>query len=295
MAEDEQNLEAPETQPVPNGNSGGGGIVGKGIDAAKEARQKAQKAVQDWVKKLASKAFWAALSPYIVPILITIGVIIVVVLGIVIISRAYKGGFGKSSGIYVSASDSSDMASIQEVLGNSLTLPMPTTWYFSQGDPRWGDHKGQAPGWNTDNYKSTGCAITSASMIAKYYGASDITPLDLGQYMADKNHNMALNLGTWIAFIKDKTGKSKKMISVTKTPEAIRAEIAAGNPILAQGFGAFRAGGQHWVVIIGTSKDNLNLVLNDPSADPSRGRAARYSPMIELGSKNIALFALHDQ
>ncbi|MFA7244274.1 MAG: C39 family peptidase [Patescibacteria group bacterium] len=237
------------------------------------------------------------------PTLTTIAIVILLIFFITVpafgrMSGSNRGMDGKSQPIDASVYSEADAADIKQVLGNSITVPGdPTKWYFNQGDPRWGDKPGQAAGWSSkrNSYAGAACAITSSAMIANYYGVSGITPYILGQYLADTNHSMALDKATWVSYINSK-GLNKELAQVPRNLDSVKKEIAAGNPILAQGITAFRATGQHWVVIIGVSKDDKFLVLNDPSAEASRGRPARYSPASELNSGLIkGLWALHDK
>lgn len=256
----------------------------------------AREAIKKWAYGLAA-GVWGTIGPYATVIIIVI-ILLFVIAGPAFarIGKARRGADGNEAPTPASVYSGTDMADIAKVLGNSNIVPGdPTSWYFNQGDEKWGTKAGQAPGWSVNEYRSRGCAITSAAMMVKYHGGADVDPYIFGGYVADRTGSIALSDTALMTSYLKKYGIEKKVVPVAKDLETVKKYIAAGHPILAQGHAAFRASQQHWVVIIGISKDDKNLVLNDPSADPSRGRPARYSPAYELTNGRItSLYAITD-
>ncbi len=289
-------------------------LAGTAKEAVKEkAKEEVEKRVlqvaRKWAKKqLAAVASWVVglfggweIAAIVIAIIIALVIIILAIVGW---SKASGGSYGRTQAQGISVYSSTDMHDITEVLAHSNVVSGdPRLFYFNQGDPNWGGKPGQATGWSkiqegtvVAKYRNKACALTSAAMISKYYGVREISPYTLGGYMAEQTGNMALNQSIWLTYTNKYLPYPKKIVSVPKNIESVKKEIAAGNPILAKGVAAFRAKEQHWVVIVGVSKDDGFLVLNDPSAEKSRGMSTRYSPAEELTNGKIkGLWVLHDK
>jgi len=255
--------------------------------------------IADKVVKYATEKLIPLVKKYAIPI---VGINIVVILLIVgsligIIGIAIKGGLGRSAGTAASAFNSEDVNNANIILGSQQSLVNYKSFYLNQGHKDWGKEKRPASAnkaednWGANQtYAGAGCALTSAAMISRYYGMTNVTPKIIGDYMADNTHSMFLDFKTWMNFL-NSNGLKKTYKEVPMNVESIRKEIESGNPIIAKGHKAFGAKGNHWVVIVGISDNGSQLILNDPSAT-DRGVAGRPSPASELGNKIKGLWVL---
>lgn len=276
------------------GKAVAGALTSTGVGAAAAAiGDRVTAWVTERVAKLGLKHKWAFILPPLLSLLLLMGIAGVAFAGI---SKAWRGGYGNSQPEYIDPSSSQDMQSIAQVLENSTVLPGdPKNYYFNQGDERWGAKEGQAGGWSVNNYRSRACAITSASMAAKYFGVSRADPYDFGGYNATNTGSMLLSLPTLINYMKANSNGSYGYSGINKDIDSILTQIQKGNPVIASGNRAFGASGQHWVLIIGVSNDRKSLVINDPSAVHGRGRVARYTPASELNSSITKLFSIYEK
>lgn len=119
----------------------------KGQDKSSAANELAAKLKDTAVKELAAaikkkivaSAFWSAVGPYIVPVLIGIIVILIIELGLALLLKGGKGYFGASASEPVSYASSTDMANMEMLLKDSVSVGGDLkSWYFSQNDKRWG-------------------------------------------------------------------------------------------------------------------------------------------------------------
>lgn len=244
-----------------------------------------KKATEVVVQKLMSKDWWKLVLKAFWP-QIAAGVIIVffIVIAIALVSRATRGLMGRSAAQASSIFNSDDKGNIQIILGKSYQLSgNPADWYFSQSNPDWANIK--LAGWTRGPFKDVGCAITSGAMIAKYYGASNVTPLSFGNYHVKETGSAIMDPNVVTKYL-GTAGLNKKIVSIPITQDAILGELKAGNPILANGYKTFESSGQHWVVIAGIKGNRL--VVNNPSYGANR------SEPFEPGKIN-GLWAFHDQ
>ncbi|OQB05634.1 MAG: hypothetical protein BWY19_00903 [bacterium ADurb.Bin212] len=252
--------------------------------------------IADKAVRYATEKLMPLVKKYALPIVGLNAIVMLLIIGslIGIVGAALKGGLGRGAGVAASAFNSEDVNNANIILGSQQSLINYKSFYLNQGHKDWGNIKAHvSSGWKPGRtYASAGCAITSCTMIARYYGMSNATPPMLGQLIAQKTSSMALNKEVWVQWMRD-NGVNKKLVTVPQNVDAIRKEIQAGNPILAKGVTAFGASSQHWVVIVGVSDDGRYLILNDPSAS-RRGKAGRPSPASELGNKIKGLWALRD-
>lgn len=249
--------------------------------------------------KYFTKNFWKTALLANWPTLTTIGIIVLLLFVTTVpafarIGSSRRGVDGKSQPVDASVLSAADMASVQEVLGNSNTVPGdPTKWYFNQADPAWANI--HLAGWKTENkFKNVGCAVTSAAMIAAFYSGGETRPDTFGEFMVSQTGSAQMDPSQMASYLASK-GINRTLASVPINLSSVKSEIAAGNPILAQGVQAFGSTGfMHYAVIIGVSKDDKFLVINDPSPVAERGKPARYSTADDLTNGKIkGMWALH--
>lgn len=252
------------------------------------------KAAEWLTEKVLNKGWWKALLLAQWPTFATMSIILGLMFLIAApafarIGASRRGVDGKRQPENIYAASSSDVAEVQEVLGNSITVPGdPTKWYWNQGDRNSDWRDVHLRGWSGDHdFAAVGCGLTSAAMIAKYYGVTGVSPRVFGELVVSQTGNAQSGWREELA-----TYTNRNLVDVPENLASIKAEIAAGNPVLARGNKAFGSSDGHFVVIIGVSKNDRFLVLNDPSSS-GRGRPARYSPASELGGSITGLWAYH--
>jgi hypothetical protein len=254
----------------------------------------AREAIKKWAYGLAA-GIWGTIGPY-ATIIIIIVILLFVIAGPAFarIGKARRGADGKSAGDYSSVTDRGDIEDIAKVLGMSNVIPGdPKSYYFSQGDPRWASEKRHIPVlWSDEQtYASAGCGLTVAAMMIRYYGAQDVDPLKYGKYNASRAGTMGVSYETIATYLKEKGGPDKKIVQVPNDLESIKKVIAAGNPILVYGDEIFGSQRNHYVLIIGVSKDDKSLVVNDPAADSPRGRPAKMGSISNINNFRV-MYAL---
>jgi hypothetical protein len=133
---------------------------------------------------------------------------------------------------------------------------------FRQGDPRWRD---EPLGDTTDTIGSAGCALTSAAMILKWYGA-DTDPHRLNDYLA--GHHGYVDNGLMVWEKAAKTGRNvKKVYEDLPSYWRIDSQLIKGNPVIVRLH--FPGGGTHFVVIAG--KRGFDYLILDPGGGWSKG------------------------
>ena len=269
---------------VAAGTGGVGAAVGVVVDKAVSwISEKIIKKMLDW-------GVWKVALIPIFSVLLMFGIGAVAIAGIV---KANRGAYGNSVPDYIGVTDRVDRTDLAKVLGNSLVLPGdPASYYYSQGDPRWAEKTKQVnAGWTTaSTYKSLACGLTSAAMVARYFGVVDTDPYIFGGYNADQTGSMGFGMATLVKYLNEKTSGQYEFKDLPKTDVAVKEAISKGNPIIAYGNAAFNAKGNHFVVVVGISNDGNNLVINDPAASPPRGRVARYTPFNDSEKNKISGF-----
>jgi hypothetical protein len=254
----------------------------------------AKEAIKKWAYGLAA-GVWGTIGPYATVIIIVM-ILLFVIAGPAFarIGKARRGADGNKVPSYSDVTDRGDIEDIAKVLGMSNVVSGdPKSYYFSQGDERWaGEKRHISVLWSDDQtYASAGCGLTVAAMMIRYYGIQDVDPLKYGKYNASKAGTMGVDYDTIAAYLKEKGGPDKKIVEVPKDLESIKKVITAGNPILVYGDEIFGSESNHYVLIIGVSKDDKSLVVNDPAADSPRGRPAKMGPVSYINNFRI-MYAL---
>jgi peptidoglycan hydrolase CwlO-like protein len=137
------------------------------------------------------------------------------------------------------------------------SLFAPTSWYFSQRDPAWGD---KTIGNTKTLMKSYGCAVTAVAMVLKEHGGSD-TPGTLA-----KKPIFSGDLINWPSSWP--SPKVTLISSIAHSPSAVNwatvdAQIAKGNPVIVY-IGKTQGGGGHYVVIHHKEPKTGKYVVHDP-------------------------------
>lgn len=275
-----------------------------GDKGKQEVADQAKKAVTKVIRQATTQAIrtaiaWvaAALGPYTVPVVIVVIAIVIIVVAITAAygNRANKGLHGLSQAQAANKYDSSVIGDIRVVLGDQIMVTNdPQANYFSQGDPAFNTEplKGSwirlGPG---KKLKDAGCGLTACTMMMRYYGVTDITPVDFANRMVEKTGHLDLDTSVMLSYV-----KGKKLVQVNHNASAVASYIQNGDPVLAHGNPICGSSGQHYVLIIGISKDLQNFVISDPAADDSKDRqsAARYCSNDKLLGGIIDLIAFQN-
>lgn len=284
-------------------------LADKGKDAAKDQAKKAVSKVirQAIIQAVRAAAVWAwgaitaILGPYAIPIVIVVLAIILIVVSITVSygNRANKGLHGLSQTQAADKYNPSVIGDIRVVLGDQYMVSNnPEQNYFSQGDPAFNKESLQGS-WPSGANKlaQAGCGITACAMMMRYYGVTDITPVDFANQIA-KEHGGSLNLvrTTMLEYVnpimKSQGKPTKAITGVAHNAQAIAKYIQAGDPVLAHGDPICESAGEHYVLIVGISKDFQNFVISDPAAGKPRQSAARYCTSDNLLSHIIDLSVL---
>ncbi len=133
---------------------------------------------------------------------------------------------------------------------------------FRQGDPRWhDDHLGNT----ADTLAETGCALTCAAMVLKFYGAQT-DPRSLNAYLTARGGYVGAGYIVW-----EKAAKVgwnvKKAYENLPSYWRIDHQLMKGNPVIARIH--LPGGSMHFVVIAG--KRGFDYLILDPGAGWNRG------------------------
>ena len=134
--------------------------------------------------------------------------------------------------------------------GGRVEIPVPA---FAQDDPRWSDVR---LGPSTDTLGDEGCAVTSAAMVAAFYGIKT----DPQQLNADDG------LIHWSRVPSIAPAHLELAYNGGPSYELIDSNLLAGNPVIA--LIPLPDGGYHFVVIVG--KEGRDYLIRDPAASPFR-------------------------
>jgi len=141
-----------------------------------------------------------------------------------------------------------------------VALNVPT---FRQGDPRW--HA--IPLGNTaDTLGQTGCAVTSAAMVLKWYGV-DTDPGRLNTFLTSHRGYEGSGYIIWEKAAKVGNSGIKKAYEDMPSYWRIDHQLMKGNPVIVRIH--FPNGGMHFVVIAG--KRGFDYLILDPGAGWRRG------------------------
>jgi len=250
-------------------------------------------------------AVWAAIVSSIgLPATIIIIVIIFSLGAFALINRYRSGTEGNQSPnpLSVSAATTNQemkisMNDLNMLFGQKYIISdNPKNFYFSQADPKFNKEKLKGR-WNKcgPELKCAGCALTTMTMALRYFGVNNVTPVDFANYWAEQhggNLNIAGSMeGPINHFLKINglPNKNAKRIYGVPSVSTIKGYIERGIPIVTQGNRICGSSGQHWVLIIGISKDERSVIISDP-AGGWRSSPARYCNMSDTNIKSYIVY-----
>ena len=149
------------------------------------------------------------------------------------------------------------------VVAASVASAMPPVPYFSQCDPRWGSDQ---LGGDGPTICGMGCALTSAAMVAAYYGV-DTDPERLNDAIGRAGYDAGFNI-KWSA-VRDACHDEINQIeynpgTVGFDTDVLNSSLDLGRPVIVYvycpGYGGYWGG--HFVVVTGRSDDAY--YINDP-------------------------------
>ncbi|MBV8140597.1 MAG: C39 family peptidase [Verrucomicrobia bacterium] len=148
-----------------------------------------------------------------------------------------------------------------------MILPVPA---FAQDDPRWSDVR---LGPSTDTLGYEGCAVTSAAMVAAFYGIKT-DPQQLNAFLTRTGGFTDDGLIHWSRV--QLIAPTRLALAYNGAPsyELIDSNLLAGNPVIV--LIRLPEGGYHFVVVVG--KDGRDYLIRDPAASPQR----RVYPLRDL-------------
>ena len=156
-----------------------------------------------------------------------------------------------------------------------VELPVPL---FLQGDPAWGQDQS---GTGQYNLSQVGCAISSASMVMKFYGI-DTDPGRLNRFLRDHHGFDENNDLRWEGPAALAPDRVRHAYEDLPSYYLIDSNLARGNPVIVRL--NLPSGWTHFVVVMG--KQGFDYLIRDPS---SAGLRKGVYPLREIGSKIEAL------
>ena len=145
-----------------------------------------------------------------------------------------------------------------------VEIPVPA---FAQDDPRWGDIR---LGPSSDTLGDEGCAVTSAAMVAAFYGIKT-DPQQLNTFLTRTGGLDGDGLIDWNQVPSIAPAHLKLAYNGAPSYKLIDSNLLAGNPVIV--LIALPDGGYHFVVIVG--KEGRNYLIRDPAA-------SRFRPVYPL-------------
>jgi Peptidase_C39 like family len=133
---------------------------------------------------------------------------------------------------------------------------------FAQDDPRWSDVR---LGPSTDTLGDEGCAVTSAAMVATFYGIKT-DPRQLNAFLTRTGGLDQDGLIDWSRVPLIASAHLKLAYNGGPSYKLIDSNLLGGNPVIA--LIPLADGGYHFVVIVG--KEGRNYLIRDPAASPFR-------------------------
>jgi Peptidase_C39 like family len=133
---------------------------------------------------------------------------------------------------------------------------------FGQDDPRWSDVR---LGPSTDTLGDEGCAVTSAAMVAAFYGIKT-DPQQLNAFLTRTGGFTDDGLIHWRRVPSIAPARWELAYNGGPSYKLIDSNLLAGNPIIA--LIPLPDGGYHFVVIVG--KEGEDYLIRDPAASPLR-------------------------
>jgi hypothetical protein len=148
-------------------------------------------------------------------------------------------------------------ASVKDYPTPDKKYQAPTTWYFSQRDPRWASKQ---IGSSKSSMESYGCAVASVAMVFRKSGSS----IDPGKMANQKifDRDLIKWPGSWDPGIDLVSSVSHGNVSFA----SIDKQIKSGYPVIVHIRKSNGRGG-HYVVI--TGKDSKDYVVHDPYFGPN--------------------------
>ena len=182
-----------------------------------------------------------------------------------------------------SSSSSGAIGSTSGSISGSVVNNFP---YFHQGDNPWGP-KTYGTHAGASNYKTAGCAPTTAAMIMNSYGASiGSDPESAGNYAIQAGDRRANNgtYATLFPHLAQANGLKATSISAAQVVDYLK----KGIPVAAlMGKGDFTSGG-HYIAL--TGYENGGILVNDPNSRDKSGKL--WNPSIVNQGK--AFYAISD-
>src|ERR1700758_298481 len=133
---------------------------------------------------------------------------------------------------------------------------------FAQDDPRWADIR---IGPSTDTLGDEGCAVTSAAMVAAFYGIKT-DPQQLNAFLTRMGGFTGDGLIHWSRVPSIAPAHLQLAYDGGPSYELIDSNLLAGNPVIA--VIPLPDGGYHFVVIVG--EEGRDYLIRDPAASPFR-------------------------
>ena len=133
---------------------------------------------------------------------------------------------------------------------------------FAQDDPRWSDVR---LGPSTDTLGEEGCAVTSAAMVAAFYGIKT-DPRQMNAFLTRTGGLSDEGLIDWSRVPSIAPDHLELVYNGGPSYELIDSNVLAGNPVIA--VFPLPGGGYHFVVIVG--KEGRDYLIRDPAASASR-------------------------
>ena len=131
---------------------------------------------------------------------------------------------------------------------------------FAQDDPRWADVR---IGPSTDTMGDEGCAVTSAAMVAAFYGIKT-DPQQLNAFLTRTGGFTDDGLIHWSRVPAIAPDHLELAYNGGPSYELIDSNLLAGNPVIV--LFPLPHGGYHFVVIVG--KEGWDYLIRDPAASP---------------------------
>lgn len=134
---------------------------------------------------------------------------------------------------------------------------------FRQADPAWHlDWLGGTEG----TLGAEGCAVTSAAMVLKFYGA-DTDPQRLNEFLTAHDGYVGSGWLVWEKAAEISPGIAEKAYEDLPSHWLIDANLLRGNPVIVRI--RFPGGVTHFVVVCG--KEGFDYLIRDPGAGWARG------------------------
>jgi ABC-type bacteriocin/lantibiotic exporter with double-glycine peptidase domain len=176
----------------------------------------------------------------------------------------------------VHADDNESISSIGgKYFRSRLEIPVPA---FAQDDPRWSSVR---LGVSTDTSGDEGCAVTSAAMVASFYGVKT-DPQKLNDFLTRTGGLDNDGLIDWSMVASVAPDRLELAYNGSASFDIIDTSLLAGNPVIV--VIPLRDGAYHFVVIVG--KVGRNYLIRDPAA------SARPYPLSQRTGKirSICIF-----